>query len=136
MPEPKVAVASVVLYENRVLLIKRANEPNKGQWTFPGGKVLAGETLKQAAERETLEETNIVVRAQSIIHTFELIKYDHDKRLQFHYIIIDMQAKYLSGTPRALDDALEAGWFKKEELAALNINPDTLQLLTRNNDFK
>lgn len=135
MLEPKVAVATVVFHENKILLIKRANEPNKGQWTFPGGKVLLGETLQQAAERETLEETNIIVIAESIIHTFELIEYNHDKRLQFHYIIIDMEAKYISGTARAQDDALETGWIKKEDLAALNINPDTLKLLSRNYDF-
>ncbi|MCA1744093.1 MAG: NUDIX domain-containing protein, partial [Desulfovibrionales bacterium] len=46
-----------------LILIRRANPPSQNMWAIPGGKIKLGETLQQAAEREVLEETGIVVRA-------------------------------------------------------------------------
>ena len=126
---PKVDVAAIVFNENRVLLVKRGTEPSKGQWTFPGGKLLAGETLQHAAERETFEETTIKVSVKEIAHTFEIIEVDHNNKLQFHYIIIDMQATYLSGRPEARDDAAEARWVSNSEITSLKLNQETYNLL-------
>lgn len=43
----------------RYVLVQRANEPNKGKWSLPGGKIELGETTMQAARRELLEETGL-----------------------------------------------------------------------------
>jgi len=61
MPDNKplsVAIASVVS-NNKILLIKRVNEPYAGKWAFPGGKIELGEHVSDAAMRELLEETGI-----------------------------------------------------------------------------
>ena len=132
---PKVGVAAIVFKNNTVLLIKRATEPNKGQWTFPGGKLIAGESLHHAAERETFEETSIKVAATEIAHTFEIIKHNHNNKLQFHYIIIDMDATYVSGSPEAKDDAADARWISEDEVSTIDINPDTRKLLKEKYHF-
>lgn len=133
--QPSIGVASITFHQDKVLLIQRANEPSKGQWTFPGGKLLAGETLQQAAERETFEETSVKVTAKNIAHTFEMIEYDHNNNLKFHYIIIDMNATYVSGEPQANDDAIVARWVNKTEIKALELNQETLNLLKTKYQF-
>ena len=58
---PLVGVGALIVDAGRVVLIKRGHEPLKGEWSIPGGLLEVGETLRQAAEREALEETGLVV---------------------------------------------------------------------------
>ena len=51
-----------LIRDGKILLIRRANEPYKGQITVPGGRKKRGETLKQACAREMLEETGYVLK--------------------------------------------------------------------------
>jgi ADP-ribose pyrophosphatase len=125
---PRLAVGTVVLHQGRVLLVRRGKPPRQGKWAVPGGKVEAGETLRQAAEREVREETGIEVRAGEVVHVFELIDRDGDT-LRFHYVIIDLMAEYLGGEPRAADDASDARWFGAEELGDHDVDRETLHLL-------
>ena len=64
-PVPGAAV--VCLKDDRVLLAQRGREPNKGRWSFPGGKIEAGETARETARREALEETGIRVRVLEVV---------------------------------------------------------------------
>jgi NADH pyrophosphatase NudC (nudix superfamily) len=52
---PKLVVGCVTEYDGRILLCKRAIEPRNGYWTVPAGFMELGETLEQAAVRETFE---------------------------------------------------------------------------------
>ena len=56
---PKVAAGVVLIDADRVLLVRRVNEPYRGRWTLPAGFVDAGEDPRRAAERECLEETGL-----------------------------------------------------------------------------
>ncbi len=132
---PRVGVGAVVTRDGRVLLVKRGKPPNQGLWAIPGGRVELGETLHQAAERELLEETGITVRAGSPIYTFDVILRDDDGRVRFHYVIVDMLADYISGEPRAGDDAQEVGWKTAREIDTLPIYSATLDLLKRATDL-
>jgi colanic acid biosynthesis protein WcaH len=51
----------LVVYEGKLLLMIRNNEPGKGWWFTPGGRVIYGETLEQTALRELEEETGLTV---------------------------------------------------------------------------
>jgi ADP-ribose pyrophosphatase YjhB (NUDIX family) len=59
---PKVAAATLPVSRGRVLLTRRAIEPSRGRWTFPGGYVDWGEDVRAAARRETIEEVGLAVR--------------------------------------------------------------------------
>jgi len=99
----------VVWRESRVLLIRRRKPPYEGQWSIPGGRVRPGETLAGAALRELKEETGVRARLSGMIDVFESIT-------QYgHYVMIDYAAAWVSGEPRAGDDALEARFFTLED---------------------
>jgi ADP-ribose pyrophosphatase len=128
---PQVAVGAVVFRGGKVLLVKRIKDPQKETWAIPGGSVNLGETLQEAAEREIKEETGLTIRAKKPVHTFDLIERDEKGRIRFHYVIIDLEADYVSGRLRPADDALDAGWFNPEELADIAVTQATRNLLQR-----
>ncbi len=88
-----------------------------------------GETLKEAAEREIIEETGLTIRAGDPVYTFEVIKRDDAGRVRFHYVIVDLMADYLSGELNASDDASEARWVSPEELDGLSVSESTKEVL-------
>ena len=124
-PQPIPGIGAVVIHQNQVLLVKRANPPKQGLWCIPGGKIRFGETLQQAAEREIMEETGITIKAGDPIYVFDLIEED------FHYIIIDLLADYISGAVNAGDDAMEAQWFELQNIDLPHIDQETKFLLRR-----
>lgn len=128
---PRVAVGAVVFRDNAVLLVKRGKSPSKGEWTIPGGRVEPGETLKEAAEREILEETSIVVSAGEPVYIFELIDKDERDILTFHYVVVDLEAEYVSGDICAGDDAEDARWVRREDMSGLNVNSETVRALEK-----
>lgn len=132
---PVVGVGAVVFKNNAVLLVKRKNPPCQDEWAIPGGKVQTGETLQQAAEREILEETGIVIKAKESIYTFDLIERDENENILFHYVIIDLDANYLSGELQANDDAIDAKWITNEEARTITINQTTKTLLQEKYSF-
>ena len=115
-PTPIPAVIAVIVHEGRTLLVRRANPPDAGLWGFPGGKIEFGETVKDAAMRELLEETGVVAQAQDIITTLDILVHDPSGAMRQHYILIAVQCRWISGDPVAGDDALEARWFPIAEL--------------------
>ena len=59
---PIVCVDGAVLYSNKILYLKRSNEPEKGKWWLPGGRLLKGELLENAIVRKVKEETNLMTK--------------------------------------------------------------------------
>lgn len=113
---PVPAVISIVIRENAVLLVQRANPPDAGYWGFPGGKIAFGESIAQAAIRELHEETGIRANAGPIVTTIDA--FDHQgSDIQAHHILIALICDWISGEPVAQDDALDARWFQLSELA-------------------
>ena len=127
--KPRVAVGAVVFNKQRVLLVRRGQPPSQGLWAIPGGSVEIGETLQEAAEREILEETGITIRAGEPVYTFDAIERDGTGKIRFHYVIVDLGADYVTGDPKAGDDAIEARWVTARELNELQVSPPTLKLL-------
>jgi len=126
---PRAAAGAIVFKENRVLLVLRGQPPAEKMWAVPGGSVELGETLQQAAEREVYEETGIVIQAGEPVFTFDSIVRDDSGQIQFHYVIVDLIADYVSGEPKAGDDALDARWVSAQEMKSLNVNSKTKELL-------
>ncbi len=126
---PIVGVGAIVIKDGRVLLVQRAAPPSQGLWAIPGGSLEAGETLQQGAEREIREETGITIRAGEPVYAFDFLQYDDEKRLQYHFVIVDVEGEYLEGEVRAADDALAARWISPAELAGLPVSANTLKIL-------
>ncbi len=132
-PESPIPAVAVVVRRNRdeFLMIQRGKEPRKGTWTVPGGSIELGETLKEAAEREVREETGLSVRALRAFGAIDAIYRDSKGRLEFHYVIIYMEAEYLGGEPAAGDDAMSVRWIRGDEIRAgfADAEPGTLRII-------
>ena len=75
---------------SEVLLVQRGKPPAKGMWAIPGGSVELGETLKEAAEREIIEETGFRIKAGEPVFSFEVIRRDDNGRIKFYYYIVNL----------------------------------------------
>ncbi len=69
---PRIVAGSLPVWHGRILLCRRAIAPRRGYWTLPAGFMENGETLAQAAARETLEEANARVRDLQLYTVFDL----------------------------------------------------------------
>ncbi len=69
---PLLVICTLPCHEDKVLLCKRAIEPRYGLWTLPGGFMENGETIQQAALRETFEEANARVCLHEIYTLYSL----------------------------------------------------------------
>jgi ADP-ribose pyrophosphatase YjhB (NUDIX family) len=63
---PRVIVSTIVAQQDAVLLCHRADPPAAGRWALPGGFLECGESLQEAAARETFEETGIRLSPQGL----------------------------------------------------------------------
>ena len=116
---PVAAVLAVVVRDGRVLLVRRANPPDRGRWGFPGGRIEPGETLAAAAVRELTEETGVVAKAGPVLAALDSIHRGDSGDLAHHYVLIPVLCRWQSGEGQAADDALETGWFTPAEIEAL-----------------
>ena len=132
---PRVAVGAVVFKDDCVLLVRRKNPPAKGMWAIPGGKINFAESLQTAAEREVYEETGLVVKAAVPVFSFDVIERDEVGNIQFHYVIVDLKAEYLSGEITARDDVAEARWIHQDEISDLYLNENSRYLLKEKFNF-
>ena len=151
---PFVGVGAVIVQDNRVLLIRRGQPPLLGEWSLPGGVLECGETLRDAAIRESREETGMVVEVGEMLGVYERIirsegrddrsdvrndggrscvrnddgrskdARSNDARVRYHYVLIDFLCRPVAGELKAGSDAAEAGWFSQEELPSLKLAYD------------
>jgi ADP-ribose pyrophosphatase YjhB (NUDIX family) len=112
--DPKVAAAVLIQKDDRVLLVRRVNEPFRGMWTLPAGFVDAGEDPAQAAARECLEETGLDVRITAVLDV--LAGREHPRGADF---IIVYSGEVLNGNLMASDDADQVEWFEMSDLPPL-----------------
>lgn len=105
---PIVGVGGVIFRDQSVLLVKRGQEPGKGQWSLPGGVVELGETLIEALKREVAEEVSIEIEVGGFVRVLDRILYDHEHRVRYHYVIADYWADILSGEPNPASDISDA----------------------------
>ncbi len=128
---PVPAVGAFVFRGDAVLLVKRRDEPNQGLWSIPGGSLEVGETVEAAAERETLEETGVVVRSLRVAEVNTLVLRDSEDRVRWHYVLIDVLCEWVSGEPFPATDAENARFLPLAELGEYDVSPIARQALER-----
>ncbi|MCU4174970.1 NUDIX domain-containing protein [Carboxylicivirga sp. N1Y90] len=109
--------------ETKVLLIKRANEPYKHCWAFPGGFVDMHEDLSTGALRELKEETGIEGITIHQFRTFGAVDRDprHRTVSVVYYAFVDSELSAI-----AMDDAADVAWFNVDELPKLAFDHDEI----------
>jgi 8-oxo-dGTP diphosphatase len=128
---PVIGVGAVILDGDRVLLIKRAHEPLKGQWSLPGGGVEVGETLEQAAAREVREETGLDVEVGPIVDVIDRIAHDPSGGVEHHFVLVDFVCRPSGGTLCCASDADAAEWVSLDALARYGVADITVAVIRK-----
>ena len=110
----QLCVGAVTLSAGRLLMVQRGNQPGRGLWSLPGGRVEFGETMAEACVRELHEETGIEGVCGELVGWVERISDDH------HFVILDFAVTPFGfEPPRAASDASEARWIPIDEVTDL-----------------
>ena len=128
---PIVGVGAVVFRDDRVLLIRRGKPPRRGDWSLPGGMQEIGETVFEAAAREVQEETGVTISDIALIDVVDSITLDDDSRVQFHYTLVDVVAKWRSGEPAGGSDAMHAEFMSFDEASKIVLWRETHRIIAK-----
>ena len=106
---PRIITGCLPVYQNQVLMCRRAIEPRLGFWTLPAGFLELGETVAQGAERETVEEAGAQVNLGELYCMFNL---PHIGQVYMMYIAELPEPVFATNT----DESLEVRLFTEEEI--------------------
>ena len=126
---PLVGVGAIIIEDARVVLVKRLHPPLQAEWSIPGGVLEVGELVREAAIREAREETGLTVEPAELLGVYDRILRNPEKRVQYHYVLIDFLCRRVAGDLAAASDAAEVRWFTRDELPALRLAEDTLDVI-------
>ncbi len=103
---PTIRCVGAVVHDSngRLLLVQRANDPGRGQWSLPGGRVEPGESDASAVARELREETGLEVLAGSLVGSVSR------PAPRGVFMIFDYAAEVVGGRLSAGDDASDVAW--------------------------
>ena len=127
---PVIGVGAVIIADDKVLIVKRAHDPRKGEWSLPGGRVKLGESLIDATQREIREETGLEVNVGPLVELFDRV-HRHDGLIEYHFVIADYLCTPSGGTLAAGDDAEDVAWVTGDELAAYGVNPRAMAVIEK-----
>jgi 8-oxo-dGTP diphosphatase len=128
---PLVGIGAIIIENARVVLVKRAHPPLQAEWSIPGGVLEVGELMREAAIREAREETGLTVEPGELLGVYDRVLRNADKRVQYHYVLIDFLCRRVAGDLEAASDAAEVRWFSWEELPPLRLAEDTLDVIRK-----
>lgn len=106
--DPKLAAGTLFQVGDELVLLRRAIEPGYGKWVFPGGFVDRGETVVDAAIRETREEANVDVGIRGLIDVYS---YSGSP-----VVVVVYAADILGGELKAADETLEVKRFDADNI--------------------
>jgi ADP-ribose pyrophosphatase YjhB (NUDIX family) len=105
---PKVICGALALWEDKVLLCRRAIEPRYGLWTLPAGYMELYETMEQGAARETREEAEAEVEVEQLYCMYNI------PRIGQIYVLF--KAKLIDGQFGAGEETIESRLFSEDEI--------------------
>ena len=122
-------VGGVIFEGASVLLARRGQEPAKGTWSLPGGAVELGEKLVDALKREIREEIGVEIQVGGLIRVLDRILCDEDKRIRYHYVLVDYWGWRVSGEAKPGSDASEICFVPLKEIHKKDINKEVLETI-------
>ena len=128
---PIVGVGAVIIASGQVVLIRRRFEPLAGQWSLPGGTLELGETLEEGTAREMREETGLLVVVGPVIEVFDRIMFDEERRVRYHFVLVDYLCWPVSGELRAGSDVEAAVLAAEDDLSRYSLTPKALAVIER-----
>jgi len=106
---PRIVVTTLpVDAHGDLVLIRRGIEPGRGTWAQPGGFLEVDETVGEAAVRETLEETGLLVEPGALIGLYS--------RLEAAVVSLAYEARVVGGAPQPCAEALEVVAYRPGEI--------------------
>lgn len=114
---PKIGVRSVVFRDNKVLLVRERRE---GLWTLPGGWTDIGESAREAAVRETFEETGFRTRALKLLALYDRDKHDHPPHPSHCYNAFFL-CEIIDGEPKLSYEIDAIDFFAEDNLPPLSL---------------
>jgi ADP-ribose pyrophosphatase YjhB (NUDIX family) len=106
---PRLVVTTLPVTERgEVMLIRRGIEPGRGLWAQPGGFLEVDETVREAAVRETLEETGLLVEPGEIVGLYS--------RVPAAVVVLAFEARIVGGAPRTTTESLETRPFAPDAI--------------------
>lgn len=124
MEGPRIAVGAVIVRDDELLMVKRGNDPGKGLWSLPGGRVESGEYLADALRREVAEETGLDVTVGDLVGIFEVVG-------DPHYVVLDFfaRAEKEAHAVAAASDVDDVRWVPLDRVAELDCTPRFVETL-------
>lgn len=116
---PQLAVSAGIFRDGKILLVRRAREPSKGVYTFPGGRVEFGESLTEALAREVREETGLAIDIVGLIGTREALPARTGGH--GHFVILPFAARWTGGEVTLNDELDDARWLSPGALGDLPV---------------
>jgi len=117
---PLPVASTIVVSDRKVLLVKRKNDPKKGEWCLPSGFAETGESIEAAAGRELEEETGIKGK------TIDFVCVDSaNDSLYGDLIFVTFEAEWIDGDLMAGDDAEEVEFFSFDKIPPLAFTSNT-----------
>jgi ADP-ribose pyrophosphatase YjhB (NUDIX family) len=106
---PRLVVTTIPVTDaGEIVLLRRGIDPGRGWWAQPGGFLEVDETVGEAAIRETLEETGLIVEPGEIVGLYS--------RLEAAVVVLAFEARVVGGTARLNPEALEIRAFQPEQI--------------------
>ena len=129
--QPIVGVGAVIVQDGRVVLVKRRFEPLAGQWSLPGGRLELGETLEAGLAREMLEETGLEIEVGPVVDVFDRILLDPDRKVRYHYVIIDYLCRPVGGQLSHGSDVAAAEFVDPLDLDRFRLTPKATSVIEK-----
>jgi ADP-ribose pyrophosphatase YjhB (NUDIX family) len=129
LPAPVAGAGIVVIDGARILLIRRARPPRAGEWSLPGGKQIAGETIRETALRELREETGLEAELLGLLDVVDVFHRATGGAPAMHYLLVEFAARVTGGTLQAGDDAADVAWHALSSLPDLGLSGEALRVI-------